>query len=304
MPSSRTASSRSATRTATPRSSTRASSAPATSTRWRTPSPPGRSRPRRSRTRPKSTSSRAGPGTFAATLVRGWPHVLVHRGRCASAIMRRMGEPPSATPATPATFKTFEHEGWEEVARPYRDAFSSLTVQSVAPLLDAVAVAPGLRLLDVACGPGDASAAAALRGAQVTGVDFAAAMVEQASRLHPGLTFRTGDAEALPFDDASFDAVIVNFGVLHFADPDRAIAGAFRVLAPGGRFAFTVWAPPEKCEGFAIVLRSIEQHGRLDVPLPEGPPFFRFADADECRRVLGKAGFTDTMVRELPMRWR
>jgi len=215
--------------------------------------------------------------------------------------MRRMGESRSATPAT---FKTFEHEGWEEVARPYRDAFSSLTVQSVAPLLDAVAVAPGLRLLDVACGPGDASAAAALRGATVTGVDFAAAMVEQASRLHPGLTFRTGDAEALPFDGASFEAVIVNFGVLHFADPDRAIAEAFRVLAPGGRFAFTVWAPPEQCEGFAIVLRAIEQHGRLDVPLPEGPPFFRFADPDECRRVLGSAGFTGTMVRELPMRWR
>jgi len=215
--------------------------------------------------------------------------------------MRRMDEPRTTAAAT---FKTFEHEGWEEVARPYRDAFSSLTAQSVSSLLEAVAVAPGLRLLDVACGPGDAAAAAALRGARVTGADFAAAMVEQASRLHPGLTFRTGDAEALPFEDAGFDAVIVNFGVLHFADPDRAIAEAFRVLAPGGRFAFTVWAPPEKCEGFAIVLQAIEKHGRLDVPLPEGPPFFRFADPDECRRVLGAAGFTKVVVRELPMRWR
>jgi SAM-dependent methyltransferase len=215
--------------------------------------------------------------------------------------MRRMGEPRSTGPGT---FKTFEHDGWEEVARPYRDAFSSLTVQSVAPLLDAIAVAPGLRLLDVACGPGDAAAAAALRGARVTGTDFAAAMVEQASRLHPGLTFQTGDAEALPFEDAGFDAVIINFGVLHFSDPDRAIAEAHRVLVPGGRFAFTVWAPPEKCEGFAIMLQAIEKHGRMDVPLPEGPPFFRFADPDECRRVLGAAGFTRVMVRELPMRWR
>src|SRR5262249_20799527 len=189
-------------------------------------------------------------------------------------------------------------------ARPYRDAFSSLTVQSVAPLLDAVAVAPGLRLLDVACGPGDASAAAALRGAQVTGVDFAAAMGEQGSRLQPRLTLRTGDAGSQPSDDASFDAVIVNFGVLHCADPDRAIAGAFRVLAPGGRFAFTVWAPPEKCEGFAIVLRAIEQHGRLDVPLPEGPPFFRFADPEESRGALAAAGFADAAVRELSLRWR
>ena len=207
-------------------------------------------------------------------------------------------------PETIGGFKAFEQKGWEEVASPYRDAFSSLTVQSVPALLDAVAVGSGVRLLDVASGPGDAAGAAALRGARVTGVDFSSAMVAQASRLHTGLTFRTGDAEALPFGDASFDAVIINFGVLHFADPDRAIAEAFRVLDQGGRFAFTVWAPPEKCEGFAIVLRAIEQHGRLDVPLPEGPPFFRFADPDESRRVLAMTGFTGTTVRELPMRWR
>jgi SAM-dependent methyltransferase len=202
------------------------------------------------------------------------------------------------------SFKSFEHEGWEQVAAPYRDAFSALTSQSVDPLLDAVGAGAGVRLLDVACGPGDASAAAARRGAKVTGVDFAAAMVDQASRLHPGISFRTGDAEALPFDAAGFDAVVINFGVLHFAEPERAIAEAHRVLAPGGRFAFTVWTPPEKCEAFAIVLRSVEAHGRMDVPLPEGPPFFRFADHDECRRALAATGFSSVAVRELPMRWR
>lgn len=204
----------------------------------------------------------------------------------------------------PGSFKTFEHDGWERVAAPYRDAFSTLTIQSAGPLLDVVGAAAGVRLLDVACGPGDVAAAAVARGARVTGVDFAAAMVEQASRLHPGIAFRTGDAEALPFEDASFDAVTINFGVLHFADPDRAIAEAHRVLRRGGRFGFTVWAPPEKCEGFAIVLDSIEAHGRMDVPLPEGPPFFRFADHDECRTVLGRTGFAGVAVRELPMRWR
>jgi SAM-dependent methyltransferase len=156
----------------------------------------------------------------------------------------------------------------------------------------------------VACGPGDAAAAAAGRGARATGIDFASAMVEQASRLHPGVTFRSGDAEALPVEAGTVDAVVINFGMLHFAGPDRAVAEAHRVLRPGGRFAFTVWAPPEKCEGFAIVLRSVEAHGRLDVALPEGPPFFRFADHDECRRVLSSAGFRDPSVRELPLRWR
>lgn len=211
---------------------------------------------------------------------------------------------PDQRLSTPDAFHAFEHQGWEKVAGPYRDAFSSLTVQSVGPLLEAVAAGPGLRLLDVACGPGDAAAAAAARGARATGMDFAAAMVAQAARLHPTVEFRTGDAEALPFGDASFEAVVINFGVLHFARPDMAIAEAHRVLAPGGRLAFTAWASAETCEGMGIVLKAIEAHGRLDVPLPEGPPFFRFGDHDECRRVLAASGFSGMDVRELPMRWR
>ena len=201
-------------------------------------------------------------------------------------------------------FEHFEHEGWESVARPYREAFSPLTAQSIEPLLDAVGAGRGVRLLDVACGPGDGAAAAERRGASATGLDFAAAMVAQAARLHPDLEFRTGDAEDLPFGDAGFDAVVINFGVLHFARPERAIAEAHRVLRPGGRFAFTVWASAEKCEGMGIVLKAVESCGRLDVPLPEGPPFFRFGDHHECRRTLSALGFAVAEVRELPMRWR
>jgi len=204
----------------------------------------------------------------------------------------------------PDAFKQFEHEGWERVAPAYRDAFSTLTVQSVGALLDAVAAGHGTRLLDVACGPGEAAAAAATRGAIATGVDFAAAMVSLAARLHPEVEFRTGDAEALPFDDASFEAIVTNFGMLHFARPDRAISEAHRVLRAGGRFAFTVWASVEKCEGMGIVHRAIEAHGRLDVPLPEGPPFFRFGDHAESRRALASAGFSDLAVRELSLTWR
>jgi SAM-dependent methyltransferase len=135
-------------------------------------------------------------------------------------------------------------------------------------------------------------------------MDFAAAMVEQATARHPGVAFRTGDAEALPFADASFDAVVINFGILHFALPDRALAEAHRVLRPGGRFAFTAWASVERCEGMGIVMRAIEARGRTDVPLPEGPPFFRFGDPAECRRVLMATGFVGVEVRELPLRWR
>src|SRR5206468_3522480 len=85
--------------------------------------------------------------------------------------------------------------------------------------------------------------------------------------------------------------------------PEAAIAEAARVLSPGGRYAFTVWAAPDQAVGFGIVLRAIERFGRLDVDLPEGPPFFRFSLAEECRVALTRAGFVDVGVRVLPLSW-
>jgi SAM-dependent methyltransferase len=159
-------------------------------------------------------------------------------------------------------------------------------------------------LLDVACGPGFVAAAAARRGADVIGLDFSPAMVAQAQRAHPTVAFRAGDAQSLPFAAGSFDAVVMNFGLLHLARPDQAIAEACRVLAPGGRYGFTIWAAPEEAVGFGMVLKAVEDFGRLDVGLPEGPPFFRFSNAAECRRVMELAGFKDINVRTLPLTWR
>jgi SAM-dependent methyltransferase len=201
-------------------------------------------------------------------------------------------------------FHDFERTGWERAAGFYGDAFGELTAQMAAPMLDAVQAGPGTRLLDVATGPGFIAGAAAERGSAVSGLDFAAAMVAAARRNFPAIDFREGDAQALPFDASSFDAVVMNFGMLHLAQPDRAIAEARRVLRPGGRYAFTVWAAPERAIGFGLTLNAIETLGNTHVPLPEGPPFFRFSDAAQTRATLEAAGFADVEVLEVPLTWR
>jgi SAM-dependent methyltransferase len=198
-------------------------------------------------------------------------------------------------------FKHFEHRGWRTVAERYGPAFSGATGQAIGPMLDAVGAGAGLRLLDVACGPGDAAAAAAARGASALGVDFAAEMVALAQRTWPGVEFREGDAEHLDLPGAGFDAVLMNFGVLHLANPDAAIAEGFRVLRPGGRLAFTVWLPPPETLPFAIVLESVEKHGVPGIGVPPGPPMFRFADAHEAQRALRAAGFANAGFRTLPI---
>src|SRR4051812_42061784 len=129
---------------------------------------------------------------------------------------------------TEPTFREFEHAGWERAAAHYGDVFGPLTMQAVPALLDAADAVGGTRLLDVACGPGFVAAAAAARGAIVCAVDFSPAMVEAARRRYPALDVREGDAESLAFDEASFDAVVMNFGMLHLAHPDGAIAEARR----------------------------------------------------------------------------
>jgi SAM-dependent methyltransferase len=200
------------------------------------------------------------------------------------------------------SFREFEHAGWEKLPARYHDAFGALTTQCIGALLDAVS--PGRKLLDVASGPGYVAAAAAARGCQVTGLDFASAMVAEAKQRYPHIAFREGDAEELPFPDASFDAVTMNFGLLHLGRPERALAEARRVLRPGGKFAFTVWAKPEESRGFGIVLGAIQKHGNMNVPIPAGPPFFRFSDEGECRRALGEAGFGSIGFSKISQTWR
>lgn len=202
------------------------------------------------------------------------------------------------------TFKQLEQAGWQDKADAYDDIFALITRQAISPLLDGFGNLAGKRLLDVACGTGHLAAEAKARGAHAEGTDFADNMLAKASANYPNIAFYQGDAENLFYDNAGFDAIACNFGLLHFENAEAAISEAFRVLRSGGQFAFTAWCGPDQgCDFMRLVWGAVQAHGNLDVDLPPAPPMFRFADPGECENALLAAGFSNPEVVRLELVW-
>jgi ubiquinone/menaquinone biosynthesis C-methylase UbiE len=201
-----------------------------------------------------------------------------------------------------AEFRRVEHAGWERLAHGYDVYFMSLAAQMIEPMLDAAAVAAGSRVLDLCCGPGYVAGRALARGALPVGLDYSRRMLAIAQRNYPQIPFREGDAENLDFPDRAFDAVLMNLGLHHIARPERALAEASRVLRPGGRLAFTVWAAPAASTAHRIIFDAVKAHGRLDV-VPDGPSMFRFSASEECRKACEDAGLHEVTVDTLDLVW-
>jgi SAM-dependent methyltransferase len=142
------------------------------------------------------------------------------------------------------------------------------------------------------------------RSADATGIDFSAAQVRRARKGYPTVRFEQADAEALPFEPGTFDAVVNGFGMCHLPNPDVALREAFRMLKFGGRVAFTLWDIPERVVGFGVVYAAVRAHGSMDVGLPVGPNFFLFSDPEQSTKALRDAGFVAPSCKQVPQVWR
>jgi len=202
-------------------------------------------------------------------------------------------------------FSKLEHDGWDRVAHKYNDVWSHLTRQFIEPLLDAADVKARMKVLDVACGPGYVSKSISLRDAESIGLDFSENMIKFAKQFYPDLKFEEGDAQQLAFPDEAFDRVVMNFGILHLPEPDKAISEAFRVLKHGGKYGFTSWGGINESATVKVFESVVEKYADQNVPMPEAPAYDMFADAILCKDYLKKAGFdvSNFQFQPLLVKW-
>lgn len=163
------------------------------------------------------------------------------------------------------------------------------------------------RLLEIAAGTGRVTRVLAetmAPDARIVATDLNAPMLDYGRQVvsSPKVSWREADAQALPFQDASFDAAVIQFGVMFFPDKRLALREARRVLRNGGRLAFTVWDRLETND-----LSWVTQ-GALTELFPDDPPSFLrrvpfgFNDHDEFRRLLSEAGFGGVTINTLRLR--
>lgn len=132
-----------------------------------------------------------------------------------------------------------------------------LTENNAEEFVKRCAITPGMTVLDIACGTGNTALPAARAGAEVTGIDLAPNLVEQAraraAREDLAVRFDEGDMEELPYADGAFDFVMSTFGIMFALRPNRAASELIRVCRPGGRIALANWTP----HGFIGQLQQI-----------------------------------------------
>ncbi len=200
-------------------------------------------------------------------------------------------------------FKRAEREGWDARAAAYDDVTGQVTTLAIPTLLAMAETAPGKRVLDLCCGTGRAAGAASALGARAEGIDLSAAMVGAAGAAFPTAAFAVGDAESIPRESGTYDAVICSFGVMHVASPEAMLDEIARVLKPGGRLALSHWVGPPESPLFKIVFGTMQRLADMS-SVPPSPPPFALSSEEAMRESLEGAGFEEPSFVRLPLVFR
>ena len=178
--------------------------------------------------------------------------------------------------------------------------------EATEAIVEAAQVRPGMRVLDLASGTGEPCLTLAERvgpDGHVTATDLVPEMLAVAEenarvRGQTNISFQQADAEALPFADQTFDAVTCRFGVMFFADVERALREVYRVLEPGGRVALVAWGPLEDNPCFAIVEGAAAKyvHGPLSTR-------HKYGQAGQLAAALREAGFQQVQEERRAIAW-
>ncbi|CAM5376436.1 class I SAM-dependent methyltransferase [Thauera mechernichensis] len=201
----------------------------------------------------------------------------------------------------PRRFKAMERAGFNRIAARYAEG-AHLRADLAAALLDAAALAPGQRVLDLASGPGLLARDAALRVAPagtVLATDIAEGMLAEGARRcgehAKAPCFAATDAEHLCLANASVDRVLAGLALFIFPQPERALAEMHRVLVPGGQIALSVWGTRETVP---LIHRAQDTIARL-LPPPKvaRPSVFRYGKPEVLAQTLSAAGFINVNIR-------
>jgi len=226
-------------------------------------------------------------------------------------MLETLQAPVAAASFDPQKFRATTRTQWEAAA-PAWDRWSPLLARwlgkATEVMMDAAAVGPGARVLDIAAGAGEQTLVAARRAGPAghvlatdispTILQYAAAAAENARLANVETRELDGESHDL-LPAASFDAAISRVGLIYFPDQQRALTGIRHALRPGGRFAAVVYSTPEKNPFFSLPVGIIRRRAQLPPPLPGQPGPFSLGGEGVLQRALEQAGFRDVQVQKV-----
>jgi ubiquinone/menaquinone biosynthesis C-methylase UbiE len=198
--------------------------------------------------------------------------------------------------------RRIQRYGWDLAATGYESLWQAQLAEAQAAMLELASPAAGERVLDIACGTGLVSFAAAQAvGPQgdVLGTDLSQRMIDAAERRAKDLglsncSFLRMDAESLSLPDARFDVALCGLGLMYVPDPEQALREMRRVLRPGGRVSLAVWGERRNC-GWSPVFAIVDAEVASEVC----PLFFRLGQQDALARLCTDAAFENVQHRRI-----